>query len=61
MNNPNWLLRATNWVRNPPRAGRVMLLVAVVAVALTIVGLEHFGLWPEWATADRARGMRLPR
>lgn len=61
MNNLNWLLRAARWVRNPPSARHVMVLLAVIAVGLGIVGLEYFGLWPDWATADNGRGMRLPR
>ena len=33
----------------------------VDGIALAIVGLEYFGLWPEWATMERQRGVRLPR
>lgn len=47
------LMRAKRWVQNPPSAKRVKLVFAAVAIALIIVGLEHFGFWPEWAKAER--------
>ncbi|MFT4013425.1 MAG: hypothetical protein QM682_08470 [Paracoccus sp. (in: a-proteobacteria)] len=61
MNNLIWLIRARRWLQNPPSAGRVKLVLAVVALCLLLVGLEHFGLWPEWAVLERGRGMHLPR
>lgn len=61
MNNLIWLIRASRWARNPPSARRVALVLGVIALALALVGLEHFGLWPEWATLERGRGMHLPR
>lgn len=59
MNNLNWLLRAARWVRNPPSERRVLLVLGIIAVGLALVGLEHLGLWPDWATLDRPRGMRI--
>ncbi|KEJ88404.1 hypothetical protein [Sulfitobacter donghicola] len=50
------LLRAKRWAQNPPSAKRVKLVLTAIALALLIVGLEHFGFWPEWAKAER-----LPR
>ena len=41
------------WARNPPSAGRVKLVLAVIAIALAIVGIEKLGLWPDWAEAER--------
>ena len=61
MNNLMWLVRVARWVRNPPSPRMVALVLAVIAMALAIVGLEYFGLWPEWATMERQRGVRLPR
>lgn len=62
MNNLIWLIRASRWARNPPKAGRVKLVLAVIALGLALVGLEHLGLWPDWATLDRPpRGVHLPR
>ncbi|AGT08143.1 hypothetical protein [Paracoccus aminophilus] len=61
MNNLNWLLRAVQWARNPPSEKRVILVLVVIAICLAIVGLQHFGFWPDWATMDRPRGMRAIR
>ena len=62
MNNLNWLVRASQWVRNPPSEKRVILVLVVVGLGLAIAGLEHFGLWPEWAKLERApRGGQIPR
>ena len=57
MNNLLWLIRASRWARNPPSARMVKLVLAIVALGLMLLGLEHFGLWPDWATLDRPRGM----
>ncbi|MCC0063965.1 MAG: hypothetical protein H6895_07745 [Defluviimonas sp.] len=46
------LVRMSRWARHPPPLWRVKLVFAVVALCLLIVGLDHFGLWPE--------GLRLP-
>ena len=56
MLDPRQLMRAKRWAQNPPSLKRVKLVFAAVALALIIVGLEHFGLWPDWAKAER-----LPR
>lgn len=61
MNNLIWLLRASRWVRNPPKPRTVKLVLAIIAIGLVLAGLEHFGLWPEWATMDRPRGIHLQR
>lgn len=61
MNNLIWLVRAARWVRNPPSARMVILVLAIIAAGLAIFGLEHFGLWPEWATVERQQGIRLQR
>lgn len=62
MNNMNWLLRATQWVRNPPSPGRVKLVLAIVAIAIAIVAIEKLGFWPDWATLEGGRGQpRIPR
>ncbi|KIN72321.1 hypothetical protein [Sulfitobacter guttiformis] len=46
-------MRAKRWVQNPPSPARVKLVFAVALVAAVIFGLEYFGFWPAWATADR--------
>lgn len=60
MNNLTWLLRAARWVRNPPSARMVVLVLAIIAAGLVLLGLEVAGLWPEWAQMERpSRGIRL--
>lgn len=61
MNNMNWLIRASRWVKDPPSMGRVKLVLAIIVIALIVVGLQKFGLWPDWATMERNRGPILPR
>ena len=53
MLDPRQLMRAKRWAQSPPSLKRVKLVFAAVALALIIVGLEHFGLWPDWAKAER--------
>ncbi|MEH6644966.1 hypothetical protein [Sulfitobacter sp.] len=47
------LMRAKRWAQNPPSLKRVKLVFAAIALALIILGMEHFGFWPEWAKAER--------
>ena len=61
MNNLIWLLRATRWVRRPPSRRQVITLLAIVAAGLIIAGLEHGGLWPDWAQLDQGRAPHIPR
>lgn len=61
MNNLIWLIRASRWARNPPKARTVKLVLAVIVLGLLLAGLEHFGFWPDWATMDRPRGLHLQR
>ncbi|WP_378943813.1 hypothetical protein [Paracoccus sp. R86501] len=61
MNNMIWLMRATKWARKPPSAKMVKLVFAIIAAGLAMLLLEKLGMWPEWATLDQRRGMRIPR
>lgn len=58
MNNMNWLIRAARWVRNPPSPQMVKMVFAIVAIGLLLAGLQYVGLWPDWATMERPRGLR---
>ena len=60
MNNLIWLLRATKWARHPPSPEMVKLVFAIILLGLAIVLIEKAGLWPEWATMDHGRGVRVP-
>ncbi|MEZ5887410.1 MAG: hypothetical protein R3D56_11085 [Paracoccaceae bacterium] len=55
--NLRWLLRMSQWARRPPSMNRVILGAIVIGICLAIVGLEWFGLWPEWLTLP-AKGRR---
>lgn len=59
MNNMIWLLRAAQWVRNPPSAGRVKLVAGIVLAVVLIGTIEWMGWIPDWAQMDRP-GHRLP-
>ncbi len=53
MNVMHWLVRAKRWAQNPPSAGHVKLVLGVIALCLTIVGLEWAFGWPEGLTLNR--------
>ena len=59
MFNLNWLMRMQRWSRRPPSMNRVLMLVAIVALCLALAGLQHFGLWPDWATMTRAQRVKF--
>lgn len=59
MFNLNWLLRMSHWSRRPPSLNRVLVGVAVVAFCLALAGLQHFGLWPDWATMNGRHRVRI--
>lgn len=55
-----WLIRAKRWARNPPSAGRVKLVLAVVGLCLALYAIERWIGWPDALTAERLRApMRL--
>ena len=39
--NPRWLLRASQWARNPPPARQVWLVLGVIAACLVLAGIER--------------------
>lgn len=55
-----WLIRAKRWARNPPSAGRVKLVLAIVAVCAALFVIERYIGWPEALTLE-PRGGRLLR
>ena len=50
---PRWLLRMSQWARNPPSGKRVILVFANIAAALAVGLIEWLGYWPDWAAAER--------
>ncbi|WP_296419222.1 hypothetical protein [Pseudooctadecabacter sp.] len=57
MNYTRFLLKASQWARNPPSEKRVKLVIGVILVCLILVGVEKFVGWPEWARVERLRGL----
>jgi hypothetical protein len=55
LNYLHWLLRAKRWAQNPPSAGRVRLVLGVIALCLVLVAVERFIGWPDWLTPTAAR------
>lgn len=55
MNMLTWLMRASRWSRNPPKASTVRVVLIVLGLAALLAGIEALGLWPEWATLDNPR------
>ena len=55
MNYLVWLLRAKQWAKKPPSAGRVKLVFGVIAACLLIAGYEWAFGWPDWLTPDRLK------
>ena len=53
----HWLLRMARWVRHPPSAGRVRLVLIVLALCLALYAVERWIGWPEALSPAR---LRLP-
>lgn len=48
----HWLLRAARWARNPPSAGRVKLVLAIVVACIALVLVERTIGWPDWLAVN---------
>ena len=46
------LIRLAQWFRNPPPRSRIVLMLAVVAIAIGIALIERYVGWPEWARTE---------
>lgn len=57
--NPRWLLRMSQWARNPPPMSRIILGAVAIGMCLLIAGTEWLGLWPDWLTADSGRRVKF--
>ncbi|NDR58284.1 hypothetical protein [Aliiruegeria sabulilitoris] len=58
----HWFMRMKRWVQHPPSLKRVLLVFAVIALCLALVGLERLGVLPDWMQADQiGRRPGLPR
>jgi hypothetical protein len=54
----HWLFRMRRWAQRPPTAGRVLLVLGVVAVCLALLAVERWIGWPDWLTVTRVPGPR---
>lgn len=52
--NTRWLLRATRWAQNPPSAGKVKFVLAIIAVCAALYAFERFYGWPDAFTPARS-------
>lgn len=59
--NYRWLLRMAKWARNPPSAGQVKFVLAIIAISLTLYGIERAFGWPEWLTPQATPRGRISR
>ncbi len=50
--NPLWFLRMARWARRPPSALHIKVFLCVLALGLTLAGIEYFWGWPEWLTVN---------
>ena len=55
-----WLLRAARWLRVPPSAARLRLILMVLLLCLALVAIERIWGWPAWLTLPHGT-RRLPR
>ncbi len=49
-----WFLRMSRWARNPPSQKKARMVAIIFLICLAIWAIEYMGLWPDWATAQRA-------
>ena len=49
------LLRLRRWADRPPSVARMKLLALVVAISAAIYALDHFGVWPDWASTENTK------
>lgn len=55
-----WFLRMARWVRNPPNAKRVALVLGVIAAVTALYFVEQVFGWPEALTVENIwRGVRV--
>lgn len=50
-----WLIRMSQWARNPPSAKRVALVLGVIAACLALFAYEYFVGAPDWMEIERIR------
>ena len=56
----NWLIRMSQWARNPPPMWKVKLVVGVVLLCFAIFGFELIWGWPEVLTVNKRPRFSAP-
>ncbi|MBV2360673.1 hypothetical protein KUH32_12875 [Thalassococcus sp. CAU 1522] len=52
-----WLMRMVRWVRRPPSRQYRNMVAIVLVVCAVLFAVERWVGWPDWATAERFRGL----
>lgn len=50
--NPRWLIKMSQWARNPPSARKVAFVLGIVALCLGLGAYEYVFGWPEFLTVN---------
>ncbi len=50
-----WFVRMARWASNPPSAGRVKFVLAVLGMCAVLYGIELIWGWPEALSPERFR------
>ncbi|MEQ8255614.1 MULTISPECIES: hypothetical protein [Roseovarius] len=50
----------SRWAQNPPSAGRVKFVFAIIGICLLIFGIEYFVGLPDWMAVDPKSGRYRP-
>jgi len=56
--NLRWLMRMSQWARNPPSWRTVRLVAGLLAACLAIWGAELIWGWPDWLTVNGQSRLR---
>ena len=52
--NMHWLFRMARWAQNPPSAGRVKLVLAIIVACLALYAIEYYVGWPDALSPEPA-------
>lgn len=52
MNLTRLLIRAKRWALHPPSGRMVAMVLGIVALGLTLAGIEWLWGWPDWLTVN---------
>jgi hypothetical protein len=61
MLNHRWLMRMSQWARNPPSWQRVVFVLSIIAACLAAGLYEYFYGWPDALTVQGGNKLRHPK